>query len=195
MTDPVYGDNPIDPGEIWDASFRPVLVQDPTWVHWRNVVVAASIEYLDSQWSVRWRRATTTATGKALDDRGLEVGLLRPAGWTDDRYRAVLVAILPGSFAVPTTEVAFNMATALLVPPQTVQFIEQYPNTATFEYTDATLDDAQSYLATLEYARPWGCQFALVYHPDVLTTAKVGISTVGGPDTVAGRLTTPLTVV
>ena len=186
MTDPIYGDHPLDPGEMWDATFPPPLVLDPEWVALRSVWVSAIADVLESQWLTRWRGSVSTAEGIQLDTRGAEIVYPRPDGWTDARYQAVVSAMTPASFARQTSTVAYNLATALLDGAQTMTFTEQYPCSATFTFLETDADDATAYNYALDRARPRGCQFQLVAHPGGgLDPFTIGTSEIGGPDTLA----------
>lgn len=186
-TDPVYGNNPLDPGQMWDSTFRPILVLDPEWVIWRNVWEKLALEILESQWLTRWRRAITTAKGAQLDERELEIGYLCPDGWIDERCQAVLSAIFAASYVIPTTETVYNLATALLDDGQSFTFEEEFPCSARFTYLNTPEDDAVSYFSALDRARARGCQYFLVAHPGGLgpDPFEIDTSTIDGPDTLA----------
>lgn len=186
MADPIYGTNPIDPGDLWDQTFRPPLVLDPEWVSWRNVMGFAFGEVAESQWLSRWRRPVSTAEGAQLDARGDELVYPRPDGWSDDRYRPVLMAIEGASFSIQTTAVVFALADALLDGVQTMTFTEQYPCSATFVFLETSADDSVAYFSALDRARPRGCQFFLIAHPGGGGAPfMIGTSTIDGPDTLA----------
>ena len=187
MTDPIYGDNPIDPGQLWDESIRPILALDPEWVYWRNVWEQIMLELLESQWLTRWRRAVTTASGAQLDEREEEIGYLCPDGWTDDRCQAVLAAIFAASYIQPTTQIVYNLADALLDVGQSFHFAEEFPCTARFTFFETDADDAVSYASALDRARARGCQYFLVAHPGGgADPFIVDTSLVDGPDTIGG---------
>lgn len=193
MTDPIYGDNPIDPVEGWNETFRPPLVQDPEWVVWRAVFTGLVAEHLESAWLTRWRRSVLTAEGAQLAEHGAELGYPQPVGWTEDRYRAVLVALLPASFAQPTTEVVGDLAEALLDVGQSFTFTEEWPCSARFTFLETDADDATAYASALDRARPRGCQYFLVAHPGGgLSPFILGTSTLDGPDTLSDLFLVPL---
>lgn len=186
VTDPIYGDNPIDPGEQWDTAFRYPLQPDPIYTAIRNVWVGALLEALESQWLTRWRRAVTTAVGAQLDVWGDQLDYIQPAGWTDDRYQAVLTALFPASFARLTPEVVFGLATALLDVGQSFTAVEEWPCAARFTYQETDADDAKAYISALDRARPRGSEYVLVAHPGGGDDPFiVGTSQVAGPDTLA----------
>ena len=186
MTDPIYGDNPFDAAEAWNATFRPPMVLDPTWQAWRNVFVAAMADVLESSWLTRWRRSLVTAEGEQLRIRGEELSYLRPAGWTDDRYQAVLSAIFSAALTQPTTATVFALAEALADVGQSWTIEEHWPCSATFYYLETDADDAVSYLSALDRARPRGCEYRLVAHPGGgLSPFGLDSSTLDGPDTLA----------
>ncbi len=185
MTDPIYGNSPLDVGAQWDGTWLTPLNTDPFWIGWRNVWVAALTEANESQWLMRWRRAVTTAEGQQLIDRGLELGFApKPAGWTDERYRDVLVAIVPGAYATPTDKVYVGIADALTFGPQTFVFREELPLSMRVTFTDTSADEAINYRDALEYGRPHGSQFFIVSHRSAATTFRIGSSPIGGPHTI-----------
>lgn len=183
-SDPVYGDNPIDPLELWNATFRPPLIPDPYWTARRNVVTQMVRELLEAQWLTLWRRSIVTAVGAQLEARGDELAYPQPVGWTDDRWRAVLIALLPASLARMSPEVVYDLATALLDTGQTFTALEEFPCSARFTYYETDQDDAIAYITALDRARPRGCQYYLVSHPgggaDPFT---IDTSQIDGPDT------------
>lgn len=184
MTDPVFGDNPIDPVALWNDTFRPALLSDPEWQIWRAVMASMMGDLLESQWLTRWRRSIMTAEGAQLQLWGGQLNYLQPMGWTEDRYRAVLIALLPASFGHPTTDVAFNLAEALLDVGQSFTAQEEWPATSRFTFLATDPNDAIAYLTALNRARASGHQYYLVAHdggdPFVLDT-----SLLDSPDTLA----------
>lgn len=185
MTDPIFGDTPIDGGQTWDEVWLRPLYTDPYWIAWRNVWDAAMYEWAQSQWLTRWRRSLVTAEGQQLIDRGFEIApnFPKPVGWTDERYRDVLIAMVPGVFATPTPAVLVGIATALLDGSQTFIAYDEPPLSQRVSFFDLPIDEATTYLAALSRARPNGGQIFVTAHPDALTTATIGTSTIGGPDT------------
>lgn len=185
-TDPIYGDNPIDPAELWNATFRPPLIPDPYWTARRNVATQMLRDLLEAQWLTRWRTAVLTAVGVQLETLGAELAYDQPVGWTEDRWRAVLVALLPASLARLTTDVVEALAKALLDTGQSVTAVEEAPCSARFTYLETSADDAGAYISALDRARPRGCQYHLVAHPggggDPFT---IDTSEIDGPDTLA----------
>jgi hypothetical protein len=186
MTDPVYGDNPFDATEAWNGTMPPVLALDPEWQAWRNVLVSMVNELLESQWLAMWRRDIMTAEGYQLSEIGTEFIYPMPVGWTEERYREVLGAVMVASFCYPTAEVVGGLARALIDDDagQTMQYIEELPLAARFTYFDTDDDDAIAYLAALERARPPGTRFQLVAHPGGgADPFIIGTSLVGSTDT------------
>lgn len=182
----VYGEHPIDPFELWNESFIPALVNDPEWIALRNVIARMMRDYLRSQWLIRWRRALTTAMGEQLRRRGEELNYLQPEGWSEDRYRNVLIALLPAALLYITPEIVGNLAKALLDDGQSFTMREEGPCSARFTFLETSADEAVSYLAALNRARHPGCQYFLVAHPGGdASPFVVGTSAVGGPDTLA----------
>lgn len=186
MTDPVYGDNPIDPEQLWDETFRPALRDDPLWQARRAVFTTMVGHLLESLWLIRWRTSVLTAEGYQLQTRGAELQYLQPDGWTEDRYRAVLVALLPATFARLTPAVVGAVATALLDVGQTFTSKEYAPCSAQFTYLNTDADDAIAYFTVLnDRARPKGCQYYLTAHDGVNPPFTIDTSTIDGPDTLA----------
>lgn len=190
MTDPIYGDSPLDPTEQWDETFIVPLWADPYWQAWRNVAAAMLEEANESQWLMRWRRSLVTAEGQQLIDRGLELGFApKPAGWTDERYRDVLVAIFPGIYGTPTPAVEIGIANALIIPPQTFVAFEELPLSTRFEFTDTSADEGITYLTALDRGRPNGAQITVVSHPDAATQWTWGSSLWDSLDTFGSAVT------
>lgn len=185
MTDPVYGDNPINPTQLWNGSFRPPLMQDPYWVARRNVFAQMMADLLEALWLTRWRIAVMTAEGAQLTARGVELDYLQPDGWTEDRYRDVLVALLPATFARLTPAVVSGLAFALLDVGQSVTAVEYAPCSAHFTYLNTDADDGIAYFSALDRARPKGCQYYLTAHDGVNPPFTIDTSTIDGPDTLA----------
>lgn len=190
MTDPVYGDTPIDGGEIWDNSFPVPLAADPYWLGWRAVWDGAIDELAQSQWLTRWRRSISSAEGQQLLDVGLgQVGYApKPDGWTDDRYRAVLGAIAAAQGGDESPAALVAIADALIVAPQTFTIEEQLPGTILFTFLDTDANDAAAYLAALEFGRPKGERLLLEYHPDALTMFTLDASLLDGADVLGDLL-------
>lgn len=186
-TDPVYGDNPLDPTEMWNETFRPPLVLDPEWLVWRDIWTAAQDEILASQWLTRWRRSVPTAVGVQLETRGAELNYPQPDGWTTERYQAVLTALLAASWTQSQSDVVYNLATALLDDGQSFTFVEEFPSSARFTFLNTSADDAAAYISALDRARPKGSNYVLVAHPGGLgpDPFTIDTSTIDGPDTLA----------
>jgi hypothetical protein len=186
VTDPIYGDNPIDPTQLWNETFRPPLLGVMPFVAVRDVFGQMMSDLLESLWLTRWRRAVLTAEGYQLTERGEELAFLQPDGWTEDRYRDVLVALLPATFGRLTPQVVGNVATALLDVGQTFTMEEYAACSAEFVYYATSADDGQSYFSVLNgRARPKGCQYRLIAHDGVGAPFTVDTSTIDGPDTLA----------
>lgn len=186
MTDPVYGDNPIDPEQLWNETFRPALLQDPYWIARRNVLVQMVRDVLEALWLTRWRTSVMTAEGVQLTERGAELQYLQPDGWTEGRYRNVLIALLPATFARLTPAVVGAVATALLDVGQSFTSVEYAPCSAEFTFLDTDAEDAIAYFTVLnERARPKGCQYFLIAHDGVAPPFTIDTSTIDGPDTLA----------
>jgi len=185
VTDPVYGDNPLDPAELWNGSFSPALVADPEWAGWRAVVVQLLADFLESQWLTRWRRALVTAEGEQLRVWGDQLSYIQPDGWADSRWRDVLIALLPASLLPPTPEVVGNLATALLDVGQSWTHVEEFPLSDRFTFLETDADDADAYLSALDRARPEGAQYYLVAHPGGGGDPFIiDSSLIDGPDTI-----------
>jgi hypothetical protein len=189
MTDPVYGDNPIDTPQLWLGSIVPPLANDPEMEAWRVATATLFQAIAEDQWLTRWRTAATTAEGVQLDELGEAVGYPRPDGYGDDRYRAILVALLPGIWQRPTPPVFAALLDALVVAPQTATMVEELPLAARFTFLETGTDDALNYFAALERIRPRGAQFFAVFEPPGGGDAfEIDTSTINGPDVIAQLL-------
>ncbi len=186
MTDPVYGDNPLDPEMRWEETILPAMSGDPEWTAIRNVTAEVQLEANESQWLTRWRRAVTTAEGYQLDQRGEELRYIRPVGWTDDYYRAVLVALLPGIFGRATPGVVYGLCTALAVAPQTFTMEEPTHCTGLFTWLETSLDQALSISSALERIRPPGHRYFVIFFDGPGADAfTIDVSALDGPDLLA----------
>lgn len=186
MTDPVYGDHPIDPQFLWDSTIRPSLAGIAVVRDLGVVWSQALAEILEADWLTRWRRTLATAEGVQLDTWAATFSYLCPDGWSEDRCRAVLMAIVPAALATPTTARAFAVATAVLDVGQTVTYEDEFPCSGRFTFLDTSADDAISYVVALERARPRACQFFVVAHPGgggppfVINSSQIsGLDTIG----------------
>jgi hypothetical protein len=192
VTDPIFGDTPLDGGQLWDQVWLRPLYTDPYWQGWRNVLAEALGEFYQSQWLMRWRRALVFAEGTQLLERGFEIApnFPQPDGWNDERYRDVLIAMVPGVVATPTPAVLVGIAEALVEGGQTFVCYDEPPLSQRVSFFDVAIDDATNYLAALSRARPNGGQIFLTVHPDLLTAFTIGTSTIGGFDTLGTILVT-----
>lgn len=185
-TDPVYGSNPLDPETRWEETILPPMSGDPEWTAIRNVTAEVQEEANASQWLTRWRRSIMTAVGYQLDQRGQELGYIRPAGWDDVYYQGVLVALIPGIFGRATPPVVTALCDALAVAPQSYEIEEPSPLTGLFSWYDTSEDQALSISAALERIRPPGIQYILVYSPvPAGDTFLLDSSLLDGPDGLA----------
>ena len=190
MTDPIYGDNPIDPVALWNDTFRPTLVLINSHSGSRTVVSQMFDELLESQWLTRWRTSLVTSEGAQLEIWGNQLGYIKPVGWTDDRYKAVLVALFHASFALDTPDVVFDLANALLDVGQTFTFDEFPPCTGRFTFYNTDPGEAVAYTSALNRARSNGHQYYVVAHDGLTTPFVFGTSLFGGPDTFGSGTTT-----
>ena len=185
MTDPTYGDNPIDPGARWDQLMRPPLVNDDEVQALRTVVVAMMLELLESSWSVRWRVGSVlTSEGVHLDAVASDFKLLRPDGWSDDRWRAALIPIDAAFLSNRTVDGTKALAAGLAQPGQTWE-IDRPGNLEYIVYFfGITADEAEIYREILEFGRPKGVGFTLVWSAVPKADTFVwDVSLYDGPDT------------
>jgi hypothetical protein len=188
MTDPVYGDNPIDPGALWDGAIAPIFATEPSTVVTRNVWSAGVQALIDDEWLIRWRTSATQAEGVQLDEHGNAINYPRPDGWTDDRYKPVVLALLPTVLGRITPPRVTDVAFALLDGIQTFTVVEPTHCTAVFTFLDTSLDDATAYASALNRARNKGTRYVITYHPGGGTGPfTLDVSTLDGPDTLAGQ--------
>jgi hypothetical protein len=184
MTDPVYGDNPIDPEALWNEGIRPATWKIELEYQMGLVAQQAMAELLESLWLTRWRTSLATAEGIQLDTRASELGFLCPDGWSEARCQATLQAIFAAALVVQTPAVAYALATAMLDVGQSVTMFEELPCAARFVFLETSSDDAISYATALDRARPNGHQFYVVAHPGGGGSPFViDSSTIDGPDT------------
>lgn len=187
MTDPIYGDNPIDPDDAWYRSMRPPLVNDPEIDTWRRVNSAAMLEVLESSWLVRWRaKSPVTAEGVHLSAFGSALKFPRPDGWSDDRYQPVVVAIDGATLSGKQPQVTAALADALVDGVQTWEMLQPAPATYVVVFYSLSADEAQTYRDVLERGRKRGIRFLLIYS----TVPKAGsfvldVSLLDGPDILA----------
>jgi hypothetical protein len=187
MTDPTYGDNPIDVEDLWYRTMRPPLVNDPEINVWRQVVTEAAQEILDSSWLVRWRVGfMLTAEGVHLDAAYADIGLVRPDGWSDDRARPVGVAVEGAIGTGRGVDVTRAIADALEQPGQTWEMTRPAPATYVVLFYAITDDEAQTYRSFLEYGRKKGIRFLMVYsNAAKADTFTLDVSLLDGPNVLA----------
>jgi hypothetical protein len=191
VTDPIYGDNPIDVGLLWDSTFRPPLVNDAEMKVWRAVVVGAVDEKNESSWLIRWRVGSVlTAEGVHMDNLGDELKFPRPDGWDDDRYRAALVPIegVVLTLKVPARTVALAAGLTDAQPGQSFKVAQLVDIGAAYcvAFFGVSANEMQTYRVVMEYGRPKGVEMCLVFSPfpeDEVFTIEV--SEIGGPDVIA----------
>lgn len=170
MTDPIYGDSPIDVGLLWDSTLRPPLVNDDEMKVWRAVVVGAVDEKNESSWLIRWRVGSVlTAEGVHLDNLGTELKFPRPDGWDDDRYRAALVPIegVVLTLKVPSRTVALAAGLTDAQPGQSFKVAQLVDIGAVYCVLLFGVDanEVQTYRTVLEYGRPKGVELCLLFTP------------------------------
>lgn len=187
MTDPIYGDNPIDPDDAWYRSMRPPLVTDPEIDVWRRVITGAMLEVLESSWLVRWRaKSPVTAAGAHLDAFGSSLAFPRPDGWADTRYRPVVVAIDGATLSGKQPQVTSALADALVDGAQTWEMIAPAPASYVVVFYSLSSDEAQTYRDVLERGRKRGIRFLLLYSTVPKANAFVlDVSQLDGPDLLA----------
>jgi len=186
FVDPTYGANPIDLDLRWYQLIRPPLANDVETNAWRAVYTAAGQEILDSSWQVRWRcKSVSTALGVHLDALGSDY-LLRPDGWSDDRYRSAVVAIdgVAGAYRTPARTAA--LADGLEQAGQAWEMMQAAPAAYVVIFYAITADEALTYRDVMEWGRPKGVGFFMVYS----TVAKadtfvLDVSLLDGPDLLA----------
>lgn len=187
MTDPIYGDNPVDPDYRWWQTMRPPLVNDPEIEVWRNVIGGAVGDLLESSWSVRWRTGSVmTALGVHLDALGDDLGFPRPDGWDADRYRAALIPIEGAAGTRRTPAATKALAGGLADGSQTWLISQADPLTYVVYFFGVSDDEAMTYYSVLDRGRPTAVRMVLVYSPsaaeDVFTLDS---SLLDGPDVLA----------
>lgn len=185
-TDSVYGENPLDPETRWDQTMRPPLVNDPEFQVWRTVIGAAVRELAESSWLVRWRtKSIVTALGAHLEAHGKGL-LLRPSGWSDERYRNVLIPIegVFGTNRPPSATKA--LAAGLVNGAQTWKVTRADPLTYVVYFFELTENEAKTYFSVLSLGRPTAVRFVLVYSPEPESgTFILGSSLLGSGDVLA----------
>jgi hypothetical protein len=185
-TDSVYGESPLDQRARWDETMRPPLVNDPEFQVWRTVIGGAVAELAESSWRVRWRtKSIVTALGAHLEAHGKDL-LLRPDGWSDERYRNVLIPIegVFGTNRPPSATKA--LAEGLVNGSQTWLVTRADPLTYIVYFFELTENEAKTYFSVLNLGRPTAVRFVLVYSPEPEAgTFIVDSSLVDGPDVVA----------
>lgn len=184
MTDPIYGDPPIDVVIEWSEGMWPALLVDPEILAWRATITDAITELVDSAWSVQWRcKSPATAIGIHLDAFGEGLEQPRPDGWDDDRYRPVVVALdgsTPGRRVVDTT---IAIANALVFGSQAWELLEADPHTYVVFFFELPTAEAATYLAILDRGRPKGFRMILAYSEQPKAGAFVlDESDLDGPD-------------
>jgi len=193
MTDPIYGSSPVDAGERWDDTLRPCLRNDLEMQGWRTLIADAMDELAASQWAIHWRtKSPLTAQGIHLDARGLDLGILRPDGWDDERYQPVVAAVDGAVFSNRPSSVTATFASALVSGAQTWEMSTPAPLTYVVYFYGVTADEVQTYFTVLERGRPRGVRMILVYSPE----PKDGVfvldeSELDGPDILALSLFSP----
>lgn len=167
MTDPVYGDNPLDPDARWYQTMRPPLVNDPEIQVWRVVIGAAVREMAESSWLVRWRtKSVASAEGVHLDAHGLDVGLMRPDGWDEQRYRNVLVPVVGAMSGNRPPSVTKALAAGLVHGGQTWKLSRPGALVYVVYFFGLTPNEALTYFDVLNLGRPTSVRLVLVYSPE-----------------------------
>ncbi len=186
FVDPIYGPNPIDLDLRWYQLIRPPLANDVETNAWRVTINGALQELLDSSWQVRGRcKSVTTALGVHLDALGSDY-LLRPDGWSDDRYRSAVMAIdgVAGAYRTPARTAA--LAEGLVQVGQTWEMDQAAPAAYVVVFYAITDDEAQTYRSVMEWGRPKGIGLFMVYSNVAKADAFVlDVSLLDGPDLLA----------
>jgi len=187
MPDPDYGPSPVDLDKRWYQTMRPPLVNDPEIEVWRAVVTGHFGQQADSAWSVRWRtNSVQTAVGVHLDALALDLGFLRPDGWSDDRFQAVAIAIDGAVLSNRPPSVTQALATALVQPGQTFELEQTASLVYVVTFYAITDDEALTYCSVLDYGRPKGvlavCQWSNVAKA---ATFVLDVSLLDGSDVLA----------
>jgi hypothetical protein len=190
MTDPIYGDNPIDPEQRWWDTMRPPLVNDAEMLVWKEVLTEAMLEVAESSWLVRWRtKSVVTAVGIHLDAKGKDLGFLRPDGWDDERYQNALIPIDGISFGVRTPSATADLAAGLVDGAQTWGMAVADPMTYVVSFFGITSDEALTYFSVLNLGRPKAVRMALVYSASAEADVFfLDSSLLDGPDILADSL-------
>lgn len=186
MTDPTYGDNPLDAELRWFQTMRPPLVNDPEIRAWQAVIKDSMGELAESSWSVRWRtKSASTAFGVHLDAKGADLGFLRPGvdPWDDDRYRATLLAIEGATIGNRPPSVTSALADALIQDGQTWEMTQADPLTYRVYMYGLTADDAVAYFDVLRLGKPTAIRLVMVHSTEPKAGTFVLDSTdMDGPD-------------
>jgi hypothetical protein len=168
MTDPIYGDTPLDPEQRWWDTMRPPLVNDPEMLAWKEVITAAMLELNQSSWLVRWRtKSVVTAEGIHLDAKGRDLRFLRPDGWDDDRYRNVLIPLDGIAFGGRPPSATAELAEGLVDGAQTWELATADPMTYIVRFFGITADEALTYFSVLNLARPKAVRMVLEHSTEV----------------------------
>jgi hypothetical protein len=187
--DPIYGANPIDPEQRWWDTIRPPLANDPEIQVWQTVVSEIVNDLLESAWLVRWRCAgVLTAEGIHLDTFGRDLGFLRPDGWSDERYSAVLSPIEGVAFGIRVVPTTQQLAEGLVQVDQEWTIQDADPATYIITFLGVTADEALTYFSVLNLGRPKGVRMVMVHSPDPDAVFILGSSLLGGPDVLAGAM-------
>lgn len=187
MTDPIYGDSPIDIDQRWWESMRPPLVNDPEIVAWQAVIKGVFGEIAASAWLVRWRtKSVYTALGVHLDAKGRDLNFIRPDSWDDDRYSSALIPIEGAAFGIRPPSATAALAEGLVTGTQAWEMITADPLTYVVVFYELTVDESLTYFTVLNLARPRGVRFVLVYSPEAKADVFVlDDSLLDGPDILA----------
>ena len=187
MSDPLYGDNPIDALDTWYRYSRPPLVNDAESSVWKTVIVAMMNDLLESSWLVRWRVGSpVTAEGIHLDAVGADFGLLRPDGWGDERWGPVLVAVDGAFISGRTPDVTAALADALEQPGQSWEMDRPGNLEYVVYFYGISADEAETYREILEFGRPKGVGFEFIWsNAPKADTFVLDDSLLDGPDVLA----------
>lgn len=162
--DPDYGSITVNTDLLWDECYRPPLVMDAEIAAWKAVATGMIDDLLISSFMVRWRtRGIAGAAGLHLTAKGAEIGVFRPDGWADARYRPVVSAVEAAAFSRRAPAATIAVADSLLTGTQANEVYHAGPLAYCVIFYEMDADEAEFAINVLDYARPRGTTLCVIY--------------------------------